>query len=66
MKLPKETKLKGKNGQEKIKSLFKKANRMYIKGQRCEGFIENLNMEVILKEVPDELKTLYSILEVDL
>lgn len=65
LKLPKGTKLKGKNGQEKIKNLFKKANRTYIKGQKCEGFIESLDMEVILQVVPNELKTLYKILEID-
>lgn len=65
LKLPKETKLKGKNGQEKIKNLFKKANRTYVKGQKCEGFIDNLDMEVILQEAPKELKAIYKILEID-
>lgn len=65
LKLSKDTKLKGKNGQEKIKNLFKKANKTYIKGQKCEGLIDNLDMKVILKEVPDELKAIYRILEID-
>ena len=58
------TKVTGKSGQEKIKKLFKKANKAYIKGQKCEGFIECLDMKVILKSVPDELKIVYQILEI--
>lgn len=63
LKLPKDTKIKGKNGQEKIKNLFKKANKTYIKGQKCEGFINSLDMKKIMKEVPNELKCIYNILE---
>ena len=64
LRLPNTTKVTGKSGQEKIKKLFKKANKAYIKGQKCEGFIECLDMKVILKSVPDELKIVYQILEI--
>lgn len=64
LKLPNDTKVKGKNGQEQIKYLFKKANKVYIKGKRCKGFIEALDMNVILQNVPKELKTIYKILDV--
>ena len=63
--LPIKTKSKGKNGQEKIKNIFNKANKVYIKGQKCEGLVDCLDMNVIMKEVPDELKAIYKILEIN-
>lgn len=63
LKLPQTTKLKGKTGQEKIENLFKKANKIYIKGQRCEGLIKCLDMSVIMKKVPNELRILYDTLQ---
>lgn len=64
LKLPKSTVSKGNNGQEKIKYLFRKANSTYIKGKKCEGFIECLNIEKILQEVPEELNKVYKVLKI--
>lgn len=55
-------KIKGQSGQEKIKDLFKKANKTYVKGQKCEGLIDVLDMEKILTDVPEELNKVYKIL----
>lgn len=62
LKLPQKTKLNGKNGQEQIEDLFKKANRVYIKGQKCEGFVKKLDIEKIVNEISDELKDIYKVL----
>lgn len=35
------------NGYEKLKKLYKKANRIYQKGEQVEGFVEKLNMDLI-------------------
>lgn len=64
LKLPANTKVKGKSGQERIKALFRKANRTYIKGQEDKGFIDSLDMSVILKKVPKELEPVYKVLKV--
>lgn len=63
LKLPSNTKVNGRNGQEKIKNLFKKANKLYIKGQKCEGLIECLNIEKILEKLSNELEKVYEILK---
>lgn len=46
-------------GLVEIERLFKKANRMYIKGRKCEGFIESLNMKKILSFIFDDIKAIY-------
>lgn len=63
LKLPKDFKIKGKsNGQVLLKELFKKANRVYIKGQKCEGFISCLDMSVIEEGIKEEIKGIYTAL----
>lgn len=43
-------KINGQNGVEKMKNLFMKGNRIYQKGFSCEGFINVLDIPLILKE----------------
>lgn len=40
----------GQNGVEKMKKLFMQGNRIYQKGFSCEGFINALDISLILKE----------------
>lgn len=42
--------INGQNGVEKMKNLFMKGNRIYQKGFSCEGFINALDIPLILKE----------------
>lgn len=35
------------NGYEKLKKLYKKANKIYQKGENVEGFVDKLNMDLI-------------------
>ena len=62
LNISKNTKIKGQSGQEKIKDLFRKANKTYVKGQKCEGLIDALDMEKILTDIPEELNKVYKIL----
>ena len=48
----------GKNGYEKINSLFRKNNKTYIKGKKVEGLLQRLNIEKIINSVSNELEPL--------
>ncbi len=48
-------KLEGKNGYEKIKTLFKKGNKIYQKGNGVHKFIQYLNIHIIRNELKKEL-----------
>lgn len=47
LRLPKNKKVSGNNGYEKLKKLFKLANKMYYKGVKADDMIEHLNIEKI-------------------
>ena len=59
LRLSKKTKTSGGNGYEKLKNLFKKANKMYYKGIKSNGMIEKLNIDKIIKNVKKELAPIY-------
>ncbi len=58
LRLPQDTPLPGGTGIQKLKSLFKKANNVYIKGSNLKGFIQQLDMGKIINEITPELKPL--------
>ena len=64
LRLPKKTKISGGNGYEKLKMLFKQANKIYYKGMKGTGTIEHLNINKIACNVQSELASLYDILGV--
>ena len=64
LRLPKKTKISGVNGYEKLKMLFKQANRIYYKGMKGTGMIERLDIEKIVRNIQNELAPLYEILGV--
>ncbi len=64
LRLPKKTKISGGNGYEKLKMLFKQANKIYYKGMKGTGMIEHLNINKIACNVQSELASLYDILGV--
>ena len=63
LKLNKSTKVKGKNGYDKLKNLFKKANKMYFKGMNCKDLIDVLDIEKISSKVYNQLKPLLEALK---
>ena len=65
LRLPKKTKIAGGNGYEKLKRLFKQANKMYYKGMKSNGMVERLDIEKIVQNVYDELYQLYRELGVE-
>lgn len=66
LQLPKKTKISGKNGYDKLKNLYKRANKIYYKGMKSNGMIDKLNIYKIVVAVKEQLKPLYEILGVDL
>ncbi len=63
LKLKPDVQPNGVNGYEKLKSLFKKANKIYTKGQEVNGFVEALDIGLISKKVSNGLELLYRELE---
>lgn len=59
LRLPKKTKASGKDGYEKLKCLYKLANKMYFKGMKSNGMISKLDIDKIVAEVFDELQPLF-------
>lgn len=59
LKLPKRTKVSGKNGYQKLQRLYKLANKVYYKGATSNGLIERLNIRKITESVKHELVPLY-------
>ena len=59
LRLPKKTKISGGNGYDRLKKLFKQANKMYYKGVKSNGMVERLDIDKIVQGVQSELKSLY-------
>lgn len=66
LRLPKKAKASGKNGYEKLKNLYKSANKMYYKGMRSNGMISKLDIDKIVDSVKDQLHPLYVVLGIKL
>lgn len=50
--------LKGKNANEKMKTLFMKKNKIYTKGSYCHKFIDHLDFNLITSKLSKEFKNL--------
>lgn len=50
LNIPQVKRVNGQNGVEKMKNLFMRGNRIYQKGFSCEGFINALDISLILEE----------------
>lgn len=53
------------NGQEALKKLFSKANKIYVKGGKTENFIEKLDVSKIIENICSSIKPLCSALKLD-
>lgn len=58
LKIPRKVKLSGYKGQNGLRQLFLKANRTYIKGIRCAGLVDALDMSVIFPEICGQIHTI--------
>lgn len=63
LRLKKSTKVQGSTGYEKMKNLFKCANKMYFKGKRSNGLIEHLDISKIIQKTRTELLPLFKVFE---
>ncbi|MCI8985613.1 MAG: DUF4276 family protein [Lachnospiraceae bacterium] len=62
LRLSKKTKVSGGNGYDKLKKLFKQANKMYYKGMKSNGMVERLDIDRIVQGVHTQLESLYKVL----
>ncbi len=62
LRLPRKTKVSGGNGYDKLKKLFRQANKMYYKGMKSNGMVERLDIDMIVQNVYAELEPLYRVL----
>lgn len=58
LKIKKPQNIKGSAGLDKLNNLFLKANRIYQKGHKCDGFIDSLDMDIIFPKICKEIKPL--------
>jgi hypothetical protein len=65
LRLGKKTKISGKDGYDKLKRLYKQANKMYYKGMKSNGMVSRLDIDKIASSVKDQLNPLYKALGVD-
>jgi len=64
LKLPSNIKISGKNSIQKMQKLFIKANRVYIKGSKCNDLINALDIKKIMRQICKEIRPLCNILGV--
>jgi len=62
LRLDENTRLKGMNGVEKMENLFKKANKVYVKGKSVNGLIQTLDIEKIVLGKIEIFRPIYKIL----
>ena len=65
LKLPSNTKRPSGNGQDSLKALFRKVNRVYVKGGKTEGFIKKLDIAKIMSSYCEQLSPLCNEIGVD-
>ena len=66
LRLKKGTKIAGSNGYEKMKKIYRLANKMYFKGMKSNGMVTKLDIKKISLAVKDQLLPLYKALGVEL
>lgn len=65
LRLNKRTKVSGKDGYDKLKRLYKQANKVYFKGMKSNGMVSRLDIDKITGAVKDQLNPLYKALGID-
>lgn len=66
LRLSKKVSPTGQNGYEKLKYLYRRANKMYYKGMRSNGMVNHLDIDKITNAVKDQLEPLYKALGADI
>ena len=63
LRLSQNVSVHGKSGYDKIQKFFRQAGKTYIKGIKCEGLVDKLDMDKITTALKDELAPLIRELE---
>lgn len=58
LNIKKPKRITGSAGLQKLEFLFSKANKIYQKGYKCQGFIASLDMQLIFSHICSEIKPL--------
>ena len=58
LKLPKKFKMTSYKGQKGLEQLFIRANKTYIKGVRCNGLVDALDLNIIIPNIQEEISNL--------
>lgn len=64
LRLKKGTEVSGMNGYDKLKRLYKRANKIYYKGMKADGMIAKLDIAKISEAAKNQLSPLYKALDV--
>ena len=59
LRLPQNTNVRGRSGYDKMQNLFRQAGKTYLKGMKCEGLMDRLNIDLIMTMEKDQLAPLY-------
>lgn len=62
LRLGKNVKISGTSGYDKLKKMYKQANKIYYKGRNSNGMIARLNINKIIDNVKEQLIPLYKVL----
>ena len=62
LSIPRSTKIPKGSGFKRLQELFKKSNKLYIKGASSNGLVQALNIKKILSIICDEIKPLCNLL----
>ena len=65
LRLNKRIKITGVNGYDKLKKLYRKANKIYYKGRRSNKLVEQLDIDKIVKVAGKQLAPLYEALGIE-
>lgn len=65
LRLSRKVKVSGKDGYDKLKRLYKQANKVYFKGMKSNGMVSRLDIDKIVDKIRDQLGPLYQALGAD-
>lgn len=62
LRLPQKEKISGSSGYDRLRKIFNKAGKIYLKGSRCDGLVDHLDIELIMQHIHNEIKPLLDVL----
>lgn len=65
LRLSNDTSIKGSTGLKKLEAAFKKANKVYVKGSKAKGFVNSLDIGMIISKLCNDLQPLCQALRIE-